>query len=118
MAKYLVLIYGDEQVWESMTAEERAALDAGHAAFVGEAGVRVRDGGALEPASTATTLHGRAGGPPVPTDGPFLETKEALGGYYLLDAADLDEAIGLVARLPELSTTHCAVEIRPVRGTS
>lgn len=118
MAKYLVLIYGDEQTWDSMTPDEVAALDAGHAAFVGRAGARVRDGGALEPTTTATTLRGRADGPPTPTDGPFLETKEALGGYYLLDASDLDEVVDLVARLPELATTHCAVEIRPVREQS
>jgi hypothetical protein len=78
----------------------------------------VRDGGALESTATATTLRGTTGGRPTPTDGPFLETKEALGGFYLLDASDLDEVFGLVAQLPELATTHCAVEIRPVRGTS
>jgi hypothetical protein len=48
------------------------------------------------------------------TDGPFVETKEALGGFYLLEVADLDEAISLAAVLPEMSDERCAVEIRPV----
>jgi hypothetical protein len=48
------------------------------------------------------------------TDGPFLETKEALGGYYLVEASDLDEMIALAARLPEASEGHSGIEIRPV----
>ncbi len=50
----------------------------------------------------------------VTTDGPFLETKEALGGFYLLEAADLDEVIGLASLLPEVHAGHSGVEIRPV----
>ena len=115
VAKYLILIYGDERVWDAMSPQQVEQLDAGHAAFTARAGTAVLAGGALESTSTATTLRGRVGGRPTPTDGPFLETKEALGGYYLLQAADLDEAIALAGQLPEVAAAHSGVEIRPVR---
>ena len=63
----------------------------------------------MEPAPTATTLRGSG-----PLDGPFLETKEALGGFYLVEAADLDEVLGLAKLLPEVRAGHSGVEIRPV----
>src|ERR1700753_2950914 len=71
-------------------------------------------GPAVGVASMATTLRSDGAGGVTITDGPFLETKEALGGFYLLDASDLDEATKLASLLPELQTSHCAVEIRPV----
>ena len=114
MAKYLVLIYGDEQKWESRTPDEQSANDTGHRTFASTAGRRIVGGEELDASSTATTLRRRPGGDVVVTDGPFLETKEVLGGYYLLDAGDLDEAIALARQLPELSASHSAVEIRPV----
>ncbi|MEU4689807.1 YciI family protein [Actinoplanes sp. NPDC023714] len=113
MAKYMLLIYGDEQQWEAMTPEESARLDAGHAAFTAAAGSAVLAGDPLEATGTATTLRGG-----LITDGPFLETKEVLGGYYLVEAGDLDEAIALARKLPELTWAHCAVEVRPVRDVS
>ncbi|MFI5907651.1 YciI family protein [Dactylosporangium sp. NPDC051541] len=108
MAKYLLLIYGDEQRWDAETAEERAAKDAGHRAFAAAAGPALLTGQELEPSATATTLR------PTPTDGPFLETKEALGGFYVIEAADLDAALALAALLPELRSGHCGVEVRPI----
>ena len=114
MAKYLVLIYGDEQKWDEETAQEQREKDQGHAAFVAKAGAAVIDGGALQPIATATTLRLGSAGRPMVTDGPFLETKEALGGYYLLEATDLDEAISLAGQLPEVGVAHSGVEIRPV----
>jgi len=110
MAKYLILIYGDEQQWAGMSERERLELEAGHAAFRAAAGDRVLDGQELEAPGTATTLRLLT-----TTDGPFLETKEALGGYYLLQAADLDEVITLAGMLPEVAAGHSGVEIRPVR---
>jgi hypothetical protein len=115
MAKYLFLIYGDEQLWAAMTPPETKDLDAGHAAFVANAGAKVHIGHALEPTSTATTLRGTVDRRPTPTDGPFLETKEALGGFYLVEATDLDEAISFAEQLPEVRAGHSGVEIRPVR---
>ena len=64
----------------------------------------------------ATTLRADPSGGVITTDGPFLETKEALGGFYLLEAADLDEVIALAGRLPEVHAGHSGVEIRPVVG--
>jgi hypothetical protein len=115
MAKYMLLIYGNEQQWDAMTPEEDQRLDDGHAAFVAAAGPAVLSGHVLESTDTSTSLHGVAAGRAVPTDGPFLETKEVLGGYYVIEAPDLDRAIALAQRLPELTMPHCAVEVRPIR---
>ncbi|WP_433788806.1 YciI family protein [Actinoplanes sp. CA-252034] len=114
MAKFMLLIHGDAAQWEAMTAEEWVAHDAAHAAFRAAAGSRVVGGEQLEPAPTATTVRGGVAGEPVITDGPFLDTKEGLGGFYLLEAGDLDEVIKLVSLLPEVRAAHSAVEIRPV----
>jgi hypothetical protein len=114
MAKYMLLIYGDAEQWDAMSAEQAATHSAAHAAFAAEAGPRVLGAEELESAPTATTLRSDAAGGVITTDGPFLETKEALGGFYLLEARDLDEAIKLASRLPELQTGHSGVEIRPV----
>jgi hypothetical protein len=114
MAKYMILIYGDEQQWATMSPEQRRAQDAAHAAFRDAAGPAVVGGQELEPATTATTLRAEAGGDVLTTDGPFLETKEALGGFYMVEAADLDEVIKMASQLPEVHAEHSAVEIRPV----
>ncbi|MGC4767359.1 YciI family protein [Micromonospora sp. DT44] len=114
MAKYMILIYGDAQQWEAMTDEQWKAHDAAHEAFAGKAGTQIIDGKQLEMASTATTLRSDSMGQITTTDGPFLETKEALGGYYLLEATDLDEVLSLAKLLPEVRASHSGVEIRPV----
>jgi hypothetical protein len=111
MAKYLLLIFGDEQIWDSMAEQEREDHQAAHAAFVAAAGDAVLGGHELMRPSTATTLRGG----PTPTDGPFLETKEVLGGFYVIEAPDLDAAIAMTERLPEVSAGHSGVEIRPIR---
>jgi hypothetical protein len=108
MTKYLILIYGDEQRWDAETPAERQAKEEGHRAFA--AAATVLDGHELASSATATTLRG----PGMITDGPFLEAKEALGGYYLIEAVDLDAAMAVAALLPELSSGHGGVEIRPV----
>jgi hypothetical protein len=112
MATYLILIHGDERQWDAMTAEQGAAHDAAHRAFAAKAGDRILFAGELEVASTATTLRRDAGGRVVATDGPFGETKEAVGGYYVLRAADLDEVTELARLLPEVQADHSGVEIR------
>jgi hypothetical protein len=116
MAKYLLLIHGDERKWAAMSDQERQDLVAGHRALAAAAGSAVLDTRELEPASLATTLRADAGGQPVVTDGPFLETKEAVGGYYLIEAGDLDEVLELAKHLYEVTAGHSGVEIRPVRG--
>lgn len=116
MSKYMLLIYGDEKRWENLSAEESAEIDAGHVAFQKRAGDRILASGQLEPASTtATTVRaGRGGDGPAVTDGPFLETKEVVGGFYLLEAADLDEAVALTRQLAEVRHDHSGVEITPL----
>ena len=114
MAKYLILIYGDEREWAAMSAQEQQELADGHRAFVAAAGAAVLDSRELELASVATTLRTDPAGRPTTTDGPFLETKEAVGGYYLIEAGDLDEVMGLATLLYEASAGHSGVEIRPV----
>lgn len=115
MARFMILIYGDEKRWDALSDSEMAAIDAGHRAFQERAGTAVLASGQLEPTSMATTVRRGADGPSV-TDGPFLETKEVVGGFYLLEARDLDEAIGLVSLLQEVADDHSGVEITPLVG--
>lgn len=111
MSQYLILIYDDEKVWADSTQAERDAVMTGHNAF-GERNAAAKLGGnALQPTSTATTVRPDGAGGFAVTDGPFAETKEALGGYYLVEAADLDEAIELAKQVPVLSG---AIEVRPI----
>lgn len=113
MAKYLILIYGNEQRWESRTPAEGREIEEGHRAFRA-AGSAVLAAGELELSGTATTLRGIKDGTPVVTDGPYAEAKEALGGFYLIEATDLDHAIALSAKLTEVRHDHSGVEIRPL----
>jgi hypothetical protein len=114
MAKYMLLIFGDPAQWDAMTPEQRKAHDAAHSAFAATAGSKIFGGEELEDATVATTLRSHGSGRITTTDGPFLETKEVLGGFYLLAASDLDEAIKLASMLPEVQASHSGVEIRPV----
>ena len=119
MAKYLILIYGNEDRWESMTPEQGQRIDDGHRAFNQRAGAAVLFGAALELTTTATSLRaGHSPETPTVTDGPFLETKEAVGGFYVLEAPDLDAAIALATLLPEIGDDHSGVEVRPLQGPS
>lgn len=119
MAKYLVLIYGNEQSWATASEQERQRIVDGHVAFAAAAGTSVLGGEELEPSTMATSLRaGSSGGRPQMTDGPFLESKEAIGGYYLLEAADLDAAIALASLLPKVTADHSGVEIGPMVQSS
>ena len=114
MARYLILIFGDDEQWEAMTPEQTQAHHRTHADFRAAAGAAVIGGEELVAAATATTLRTDGAGGVVTTDGPFLETKEGLGGYYVLEAGDLDQVIKLASLLPEVHAGHSGVEIRPV----
>jgi hypothetical protein len=114
MARYLILIHGSEQEWDAQTPEELAAKEAGHIAFSAAAAPGRLYGAELESVTTATTLRASGGDSPIITDGPFLETKEALGGFYVVEAPDLDAAVALAALLPELREQHGAIEVRPI----
>lgn len=116
MPTYAALIYSPAETEGRGTPEEWAAVMADYTAFGEEAeaaGVIV-GGEALEDTHTATTVHvaGGKGGEMVTTDGPFAETKEVLGGFYLLKCADLDEAIRWASKIP--GAWHGKVEVRPV----
>jgi hypothetical protein len=108
--KYMLLIYGNDPDWESRSEEERNAIFGEYMAVAEAPGVV--ESHQLQPAETATTVRTEEGGP-LTTDGPFAETKEVLGGYYLLEADDLDAAIELAARIPA-ARTGGAVEVRPL----
>ena len=111
MARFLVLIWGDEAIWAAGSEEWQRENEAAHRRFNAEAGKAVLGGAELAPTAQAITLRG-SGGRPKATDGPFLETKEVVGGYYLLEAADLAEATALAELLPEASAPTSGVEIR------
>jgi hypothetical protein len=115
MAKYMLLIQGDSESWADIEPKERARIEEGHRRFAAAAGPAIVGGHELASASTATTLRSSGGGRPDITDGPFLETKEIVGGFYVIDVPDLDEAIRLASLLPETAASYTAgVEIRPV----
>jgi hypothetical protein len=111
--KFLALIYGDGTVWDAYSAEEREAMYALYRAFADAAGKAGVLAGGSELASTrdATTVRVRDAETLV-TDGPYAEVKEALGGYFLLECASMDEALDWAARIP--GAEHGAVEVRPV----
>jgi hypothetical protein len=111
--KYLLTLIGDESRFADMTPEQQAEGMKAWDAFTRdaiEAGVHL-GGEGLQPSSTATTVQIREDGEPIVSDGPFAETKEQLGGYYLLDCADRDDAIAWASRIPLPGGT---VEVRPV----
>jgi hypothetical protein len=111
--KYILLIYGDEKVWESTPPEEMQKVYAEHGAYaeaMEKAGV-IRGGAELKPVSTATTIRFDSG-KPVTLDGPFAETKEQLGGYYVIEVDNLEQALDWAAKMPGMSSG--AVEVRPL----
>jgi len=113
MSQYLILIYEDEAAWADPTPEVWEAAMQAHGRFseqVVELGGKIVGGEALQPTTTATTIRGD-----VVTDGPFAETKEALGGYYLIEAADLDQALAIAKTCP---AGGGGVEVRPIMDTS
>jgi hypothetical protein len=114
MAKYLVLIYGNEQAWADAPADWHQANSLRHEEFHAAAGTSILGANELEPAARAVSVRAGKSGKASVTDGPFLETKEVVGGYYLLEAADIGEAIRLASQLPEATAPHGGVEIRPI----
>jgi hypothetical protein len=111
--QYLLLIYADEQSYWSLGDEERDALHTEYGAFTQsiQASGAMVGGGQLQPTSTATSVRIRNGETLV-TDGPFAETKEQLGGYYVVEARDVDEAIALAERIP--AARSGTIEVRPL----
>jgi hypothetical protein len=110
--RYLLQIFteGTTSVWETLSEDQQTAVTGEYYAINQAPGVQ--GGEQLQPASTATTVQVQDGRT-LTTDGPFAETKEALAGYYLLEADDLDAAIELAARIPA-ARMGGAVEVRPL----
>jgi hypothetical protein len=111
--KYALLLYADEGAWDGLDPEAQGEVMAQHGAAteaMQTAGAYV-GGEALDLTNTARTLRLREGKPLV-TDGPFVESKEAIGGFYLVECASIDEALEWAARLPEARIG--AVEVRPL----
>ena len=111
--KYMLLIYHDEQGWNSITEAERQEIYLEYRKLTGEleANGKFVDGSELQPITTATTVRIRDGKELI-TDGPFAETHEQLGGYFLVEARDLDEATSIAARIPAARTG--TIEVRPL----
>lgn len=114
--QYLLMIYGNEAGMQSATKEQTSQMMAAYGAYteaMKKAGAYI-GGNRLQPSSTATTLRAPAGKSSV-LDGPYAETKEQLGGYYLIEAADLDAALSWAARCP--GAAYGAIEVRPIWPT-
>ena len=107
---YLLLIYADNSGWDSLSEDEQSAIYREYLAISEDPAVRHDH--QLQPAMTATTVRVQDG-KTLTTDGPFVETKEELGGYYFIEADDLDAAIELASRIPA-ARRGGAVEVRPV----
>ena len=111
--QYLVLIYEDEKAWAGLSEEEMGKLFGEYMAYSKEmalAGV-MKGGASLQPTMTATTVRVK-NGKTTTTDGPFAETKEQLGGYYVIDVPNLDEAIKWAAKCP--GAKGGSIEVRPL----
>ena len=110
--QYALLIYAKPGTVEALSPAEREALSAEYYALRDEPGML--SGAALQPVTTATTIR-LADGKPLVTDGPFADTKEVFGGYYVYEADNLDQAIEMAARIPVLRLGG-TIEVRPVMG--
>jgi hypothetical protein len=109
MAKYLILIYESEESYATASPDDFRATMQAHTRFaqqITDLGGTMLGGEALQPTTTATSIRDD-----IVTDGPFVETKEALGGYYLIEAADLDQALAISKLCP---AGFGGVEVRPI----
>ena len=110
--QFLLLIYGGEKAWANFTAEQATAETQAYMKFGKDNAAKILGGNALFPTSTAKTVRLRDGKSMV-TDGPFAETKEQLGGYYLVNAADEAEAIALAGKIP--GARYGSIEVRAIQ---
>jgi hypothetical protein len=114
MAEYMLFIWDDEQAWADADPATVEATMAAHRAFIRTHGAALRGGNRLHPSPAATSIRTSADGTVTVSDGTFAETKEVIGGYYLIEAADLDEALRIARQVP---APFGGVEIRPVLAT-
>lgn len=116
MTQYMFMLFDDESWYDKVDEQafqDSMKLHMDFAAAVEAAGATITGGEALLRTNTATTVRNREVGEALVTDGPFIETKEALGGYYVVDCKDLDQALALAKVCPSAN-----IEVRPVMDTS
>jgi hypothetical protein len=115
--KFMLLIYHDEAIWEALTESERQEVYREYRELIQELEPKgtYLVGDELQPTSTARTVRAREGKPMI-TDGPFAETREQLGGFFLIEAADANEANAIAARIP--SARLGSIEVRPVAAAA
>lgn len=111
MGKYLVMIYDNEAKWAEADTSVTEANHRRHEAFVQANGAALRGGAQLGESGTATSVRSDGNGSFVVTDGTFAETKEVIGGFYIIEAADLDEALAIAKQVP---APMGGVEVRPI----
>lgn len=113
--QFLLIMHMNPQIWQALTEDERTEVMTGHGAFIDtirESGEMVGTVALAEPDASAVVRV--RDGVPVVSDGPYLEAKEFLGGYYLVDCADRDRALALAALIPDAKVAGLGVEVRPV----
>ena len=111
MAEYMLFIWEDEAAFARADPAAADAILAGHESFIAQNAAVLRGGNRLHPSLTATSVRREADGGVAVTDGVFAETKEVIGGYYLIDVPDLDQALRIAAQVP---APFGGVEVRPV----
>ncbi len=113
--QFLLIMHMNPGVWNALTEEERTEIGDAHGAFIDtikKSGEMITTQALADPSQTAVVRV--RGGQPVVTDGPYLEAKEYLGGYYLIDCESKERAIELAALIPDAKVEGMAVEVRPV----
>ncbi|TQF02976.1 hypothetical protein E6W39_12795 [Kitasatospora acidiphila] len=113
--QFLISLHINPAVLDALTDEEKAAIGSGHGAFIAElkeSGELITTQALVDPSQAVVVSV--VGGQPVVTDGPFLEAKEFLGGFYLVDCENKERAIELAARIPDAAITGLGVEVRQV----
>lgn len=113
--KYLLMIYMNDSIWETLSEDERNAVFAGHDALIKllhDRGEFVHTAALSNPTQTRTVRV--RDGVTAATDGPYIEAKEFLGGYYLIDVADRERALELAGQIPDASIEGMGVEVRPI----
>jgi hypothetical protein len=115
MADYMLLIYDDEAAWETAGPERTSDVMSAHEAFMAKHRAALRGGNRLTPSYAATSIRTGVDGAVSVTDGAFVESKEVLGGYYLIEASDLDHALRIACDVP---APFGGVEVRPIWPTS
>jgi hypothetical protein len=111
VGKYLVMIYDNEALWDAADASVAERNHVNHGAFVQANQAAIVGGSQLDGSNTATSIRSDGNGGFVVTDGTFAETKEVMGGYYVIEAADLDEALTIAKQVP---SPMGGVEVRPI----